>query len=151
MFEFPSQYNGEDKSTPITDEMLAEVAIESGILDVRTEDYPYLNDELKTRCKEILPNSEELVKSEEAADAFCFFVEKCKSFRFVTRFSVHLQLFSKLHMRVNKVYGSLIINARFNANHLKTYNLRGPLIIRGLTYSLLETRLGGPSKDGLYL
>lgn len=56
--------------------MLEEVAVASGVLEVEVDDYPFMEDDLKRRCKDYLPNPETVIKSEEAAEAYLFLKHK---------------------------------------------------------------------------
>ena len=76
MFDFPEIYNGEDKGKCLSEAQLEEVAIESGALNVQTEDHPYLDDDLKAGCKDIMPNPEEVLELHEAADAYLYLLSK---------------------------------------------------------------------------
>ena len=79
MFQFPEKYGGENKGSPLQNELIEEVAVLSGVLETQLDDHPFVEDNLKTRCKQFLPDPEVVVSSKEAMDAFLFLKHKLNS------------------------------------------------------------------------
>lgn len=75
MFSFPERYGGLNKGTEITNEILEDVAAQSGI-DIKADDYNgFLDGELLVNCGHYLPDPVE-IPSEDAIKAYSFLKRK---------------------------------------------------------------------------